>query len=105
MKEVAHYAIQALLEPARSIATNAGIDGDVVVQKTQMCDWRTGYNAMTGTYEDLLDAGVADPCRVTRCALQIAVSIAGVILTTQAIMVDKIRTPKPEVPLLPGIVP
>lgn len=97
--------MQSLLEPAKSIATNAGVDGDIVVQKTRTCDWRMGYNAMTGEYEDLLNAGVADPCRVTRCALQIAVSVAGVILTTQAVMVDKIKTRKPRVPPLPGIVP
>jgi len=60
---------------------------------------------MTGEYEDLLNAGVADPCRVTRCALQIAVSVAGVILTTQAIMVEKTRKPKPTVPEVPGITP
>ncbi|KAI9122688.1 hypothetical protein K1719_006528 [Acacia pycnantha] len=101
----ADIVAKSLLEPAKSIATNAGVDGDIVVQKTRICDWRMGYNAMTGEYEDLLNAGVADPCRVTRCALQIAVSVAGVILTTQAVMVDKIKTRKPSVPLVPGIIP
>lgn len=60
---------------------------------------------MTGRYEDLLDAGVVDPCRVTRCALQNAVSIASMILTTQAVLVDKEKTPKPPLPLVPGINP
>lgn len=101
----ADIVAKSLLEPAKSIATNAGADGDIVVQKTRSCHWRTGYNAMTGEYEDLLNAGVADPCRVTRCALQIAVSVAGVVLTTQAVMVDKTKTPKPPVPLVPGITP
>lgn len=100
-----HGSLQALLEPAKSIATNAGVDGDIVVQKTRTSDWRTGYNAMTGIYEDLLNAGVADPSRVARCALQSAVSVAGVILTTQAILVDKIKKPKPLVPPIPGITP
>ncbi|XP_028784018.1 chaperonin 60 subunit alpha 2, chloroplastic [Neltuma alba] len=101
----ADIVAKSLVEPAKSIATNAGADGDIVVQKTRTCDWRTGYNAMAGEYEDLLNAGIADPCRVTRCALQIAVSVAGVILTTQAVMVDKTKTPKPPVPLVPGITP
>lgn len=100
-----HESLQALVEPAKSIAANAGVDGDVVVEKTRTFDWRIGYNAMTGTYEDLLNAGVADPSRVARCALQSAVSIAGVVLTTQAIMVDKVKKPKPRVPQVPGITP
>lgn len=86
-----------------SIATNAGVDGTIVVEKTRTCDWRIGYNAMTGRYEDLLNAGVVDPCRVARCAIQNAVSIAAVVLTTQAVMVEKVKKPKPRVPLVPGI--
>ncbi|KAI4332572.1 hypothetical protein L6164_017469 [Bauhinia variegata] len=101
----ADIVAKALLEPAKSIASNAGVDGDIVVQKTRMLDWRTGYNAMTDTYEDLLNAGVADPCRVTRCALQTAVSVAGIVLTTQAVMVEKTRKPKPLIPHVPGITP
>ncbi|KAJ4821984.1 hypothetical protein Tsubulata_007535 [Turnera subulata] len=96
---------QALLVPAKTIATNAGIDGSVVVENVRNCDWRTGYNAMTGRYEDLLNAGVIDPCRVSRCALQSAASIAGIALTTQAILVEKIKKPKPLVPHVPGITP
>ncbi|XP_027192024.1 chaperonin 60 subunit alpha 2, chloroplastic isoform X3 [Cicer arietinum] len=101
----ADIVAKALLEPAKSIAANAGVDGDIVVEKTRASDWRTGYNAMTDTYEDLLNAGVADPSRVARCALQSAVSVAGVVLTTQAILVDKIKKSKPRVPLVPGITP
>ncbi|XP_024199121.1 chaperonin 60 subunit alpha 2, chloroplastic isoform X2 [Rosa chinensis] len=96
---------KALLAPAKSIATNAGDEGEVVVEKTKNCDWRIGYNAMTGKYEDLPDAGVLDPCRVSRCALQIAVSIAGVVLTTQAVLVEKTKTKKPAIPSVPGISP
>ncbi|KAK0579805.1 hypothetical protein LWI29_031692 [Acer saccharum] len=94
---------KALIVPAMSIATNAGVDGTIVVEKTRTCGWQIGYNAMTGRYEDLLNAGVVDPCRVSRCALQNAVSIAGVVLTTQAVMVEKTKKPKPRVPLVPGI--
>lgn len=96
---------KALLVPAASIASNAGVDGSVVVEKLLASEWRIGYNAMTGEYEDLLDSGVIDPCKVSRCALQNAASIAGVVLTTQAVLVDKVKEPKPAVPLLPGIMP
>ncbi|KAL0352678.1 UNVERIFIED_CONTAM: Chaperonin 60 subunit alpha 2, chloroplastic [Sesamum angustifolium] len=95
----------ALLAPAKLIAANAGIDGAVVVEKIKACDPRVGYNAMNGRYEDLMAAGVIDPCRVSRCALQNAVSVAGMILTTQAILAEKIKKPKPLVPHVPGISP
>ncbi|XP_011000175.1 PREDICTED: chaperonin 60 subunit alpha 2, chloroplastic-like [Populus euphratica] len=101
----ADIVAKALLAPAKTIATNAGADGAVVVENIRSCDWRTGYNAMTGRYEDLLNAGVVDPCRVSRCALQSAVSIAGIVLTTQAVLVEKIKKPKPAVPYVPGITP
>ncbi|CAK7355571.1 unnamed protein product [Dovyalis caffra] len=89
----------------KKIATNAGVDGAVVVENIRSRDWRTSYNAINGRYEDLLNAGVVDPCRVSRCALQNAVSIAGIVLTTQALLVEKIKKPKPAVPYVPGITP
>ncbi|PWA39635.1 TCP-1/cpn60 chaperonin family protein [Artemisia annua] len=95
----------ALQAPAKLIAANAGVDGEVVIEKIKSLAWEYGYNAMTDTYEDLMAAGVIDPCRVSRCALQNAVSIAGIVLTTQAVLVEKIKEPKPPVPLLPGIHP
>ncbi|CAH9107669.1 unnamed protein product [Cuscuta epithymum] len=94
---------QALLAPAKLIAANAGIDGEVAVQKIQAADSRMGFNAMNGKYEDLIAAGVIDPCCVSRCALQCAVSVASRVLTTQAVMVEKTRKPKPSVPEIPGI--
>ncbi|KAL1538463.1 chaperonin 60 subunit alpha 2, chloroplastic [Salvia divinorum] len=96
---------KALLAPAKVIAANAGVDGDMVLEKIRACDSNFGYNAMSGRYEDLIAAGVIDPCRVSRCALQNAVSVAGMILTTQAIMVEKIKKTKPLVPHIPGISP
>ncbi|ONK61041.1 uncharacterized protein A4U43_C08F25630 [Asparagus officinalis] len=96
---------KALLVPAMSIANNAGVDGAVVVEKLLSSEWRIGYNAMTDEYQDLLESGVIDPCKVSRCALQNAASIAGVILTTQAVLVEKVKQPKPAVPLVPGISP
>ncbi|EOX96919.1 TCP-1/cpn60 chaperonin family protein isoform 2 [Theobroma cacao] len=101
----ADIVAKALLAPSKVIATNAGIDGDVVVEKTRTRDWQIGYNAMSGRYEDLITAGVVDPCRVSRFALQNAVSVAGIVLTTQAIMVEKTKKPKPPVPHVPGITP
>lgn len=95
--------IQALLAPAKSIAANAGVDGEVVVEKIRTSDWRTGYNVMSGNFEDLIEAGVIDPCQTTRCALENAVSIAGMLLTTEAIVVEKVRKPEPTIPHVPGI--
>lgn len=95
----------ALLAPAKLIATNAGVDGEVVVERIRNSNWEVGYNAMTGKYEDLLVGGVVDPCRVSRCALQNAVSVASIVLTTQAVLVEKTRKPKPAVPHVPGISP
>ena len=91
IETIANVELQVLLAPAKSIASNAGVDGEIVVEKTRTCNWQTGYNAMTGRYEDLVSAGVADPSQVLRCALQNAVSIAGVVLITQAVLVEKIK--------------
>ncbi|GAB2226958.1 hypothetical protein Droror1_Dr00008757 [Drosera rotundifolia] len=94
---------KALLAPAKTIAANAGVDGDFVVENIEASDWRHGYNAMTGRFEDLIDVGVVDPCRATRTALENAVSVAGLILTTQAVLVEKTRKPKSLIRDIPGI--
>ncbi|XWS74323.1 hypothetical protein CRYUN_Cryun02cG0205000 [Craigia yunnanensis] len=86
---------KALVAPASLIAQNAGMEGEVVVEKVKSSKWEIGYNAMTDKYENLLEAGVIDPAKVTRCALQNASSVAGMVLTTQAIVVEK---PKPKAP-------
>ncbi len=80
---------QALSAPASLIAHNAGVEGAVVVEKILESEWEMGYNAMTDKYENLLEAGVIDPAKVTRCALQNAASVAGMVLTTQAIVTEK----------------
>lgn len=85
--------LQALLAPACLIAQNAGVEGEVVVEKVKASEWEFGYNALTNSFENLVEAGVIDPAKVTRCALQNAASVAGMVLTTQAIVVDK---PKPK---------
>ncbi|RDX74321.1 hypothetical protein CR513_45953, partial [Mucuna pruriens] len=87
---------KALVAPASLIAQNAGIEGEVVVEKIKNGEWEIGYNAMTDKYENLVEAGVIDPAKVTRCALQNAASVAGMVLTTQAIVVEK---PKPKAPV------
>lgn len=86
--------LQALIAPASLIAQNAGVEGEVIVEKIRAAEWEFGYNAMSDVHENLLEAGVIDPAKVTRCGLQNAASIAGMVLTTQAIVVEK-RKPKP----------
>ncbi|KAL7173546.1 hypothetical protein ACSBR2_032914 [Camellia fascicularis] len=91
---------KALVAPASLIAQNAGVEGEVVVEKVKDKEWEMGYNAMTDKYENLVEAGVIDPAKVTRCALQNAASVAGMVLTTQAIVVEKAK-PKTPVPGAP----
>lgn len=79
---------RAIEEPIRQIAENAGVDGSIVVQKVREGKDGFGYNAATDTYEDLLAAGVIDPAKVTRSALQYAASIAGLLLTTDAMIAE-----------------
>jgi len=87
---------RALEEPLRQIAMNAGTDGAVVAENVKKEKESVGYNAATGEYEDLFKAGIIDPTKVTRTALQNAVSIAGMFLTTEAVITD---IPKKEEPM------
>ena len=80
---------RAIEEPLRQIAANAGVEGAVVVQKVSEGKGDFGYNARTDTYENLLSAGVIDPAKVTRVALENAASIAGMFLTTECVIADK----------------
>ncbi|TVP71617.1 MAG: chaperonin GroEL [Nitriliruptor sp.] len=84
---------QALSSPLYWIASNAGLEGSVVVERVRGMEAGQGLNALTGEYEDLIEAGVIDPAKVTRSALQNAASIAGLLLTTEALIADK---PEPE---------
>ncbi|ASW53611.1 chaperonin GroEL [Plantactinospora sp. KBS50] len=86
---------KSLLEPLRWIAQNAGQDGYVVVQKVIGADWGTGLNAATGEYVDLAAAGILDPVKVTRNAVLNAASIAGLLLTTESLVVEKPAEPEP----------
>jgi chaperonin GroEL len=92
---------RSLEEPIRMIAANAGAEGSLVVEKVRGSkDDAFGYNALTDTYENLVQAGVIDPTKVTRTALQNAASIAGLLLTTEALVVEK-KEDKPA-PAAPG---
>src|ERR1043166_321981 len=86
----------ALQAPARQIAENAGEDGAVVAGKIlDSKDYNFGYNAQTGEYGDLVKQGVIDPAKVVRTALQDAASVAGLLVTTEAMVAEK---PKPKTP-------
>ncbi|GAA6529735.1 MAG: chaperonin GroEL [Prevotella sp.] len=88
---------RAIEEPLRQIVENAGLEGSVVVNKVREGEGDYGYNARTEKYEDLRKAGIVDPAKVERVALENAASIAGMLLTTECVMVDK-PEPKAEMP-------
>src|SRR5699024_1653283 len=95
---------RALEEPMRGIATNAGRDGAVVVERVRALqgekqDQKIGYNVITDEYVNMIEAGITDPVKVTRSAVANACSIAGMILTTEALIADK---PEKEAPMPMG---
>ncbi|HPO87217.1 MAG TPA: chaperonin GroEL [Candidatus Hydrogenedentes bacterium] len=92
-KTGAKIVARALEEPLRQLAANAGEEGATVVQNVKAKKGAVGYNAETGEYEDLMKAGVIDPTKVTRCALQNAASVAGLLLTTEVLVAEM---PEPE---------
>ena len=92
---------RALEEPVRQIANNSGHDGAVVVEKVRGGEGAFGFNARTEEYEDLMAAGVIDPTKVTRCALENAASVAGLLLMTDAVINDKPEDEK-AMPPMPG---
>ncbi|WP_277282444.1 chaperonin GroEL [Veillonella caviae] len=81
---------RAVEEPVRQIAYNAGLEGSVVVEKVKNTDAGVGFNALTEEYVDMVKAGIVDPAKVTRSALQNAASIAALVLTTETIVADKV---------------
>ena len=94
---------QALQAPARQIANNAGVEGSVIVGKLlELTDKTTGYNAQTGEFTDLIKAGVIDPTKVVRSALQNAASVAGLLITTEAMVAEK-DEPKSAMPAAPDM--
>jgi chaperonin GroEL len=86
----ASIVLRALEEPMRCIADNAGVEGSIVVEKVRTSKQKNfGYNALTDKFEDLVAAGVIDPAKVTRTALQNAASVAGLLLTTECVVVEE----------------
>ncbi|MFH0904804.1 MAG: TCP-1/cpn60 chaperonin family protein, partial [Methanobacteriota archaeon] len=93
---------EAIEEPVRQIATNAGKEGSVVLEKLKAeTNPNIGYDAKTDSYKDMIEAGIIDPVKVVRTALQNASSIAGLMLTTEALVAD-IPEKKSEMPPMPG---
>jgi len=102
-KTGAAIVLKALEEPVRQIAMNAGIEGSVIVEaikKEQKVGY--GYNALTGKFQDMIEAGIVDPTKVTRSALQNASSVASTILTTESLVAD-IKEPAPAAPAAPDM--
>jgi chaperonin GroEL len=93
--------LRALEEPLRQIVANAGLEGSVVVNKVKEGKDDFGYNARTEKYENLLAAGVIDPVKVSRIALENAASIASMLLTTECVLAE-IKEEKPAMPAMPG---
>jgi chaperonin GroEL len=93
---------RALEEPLRRIAENAGVEGAIVVGKVEESKGAKGFNAATGEYEDLVAAGIIDPTKVVRTALQNAASIAGLLLTTEAAVTDAPEPKKGQPPMAGG---
>ena len=102
-KTGAAIVLKALEEPVRQIAINAGIEGSVIVEKLKN-DGKVGfgYNALTGEFQDMIEAGIVDPTKVTRSALQNASSVASTILTTESLVAD-IKEPAPAAPAAPDM--
>jgi chaperonin GroEL len=89
---------RSLEEPLRQIVFNGGLEGSVVVNKVKEGDGAYGFNAATSEYEDLIKAGVIDPAKVSRCALQNAASVASLMLTTEAMVAEKPKEDEPKMP-------
>jgi chaperonin GroEL len=91
----AQIVTRALTAPLSRIAHNAGFNGAVIVEQVKAKDFNVGYDAATNEFVDMFTAGIVDPAKVTRSALQNAASIASMVLTTECIVVDK---PEPQAP-------
>jgi chaperonin GroEL len=100
MRTGAAIVVKALEEPLRQIASNAGLEGSVVVEKVKTLQVGEGLDALTGKYVNMIDAGIIDPAKVTRSALQNAASIAALLLTTEVIVAEKPE--KDKTPPMPG---
>lgn len=97
-----NIVLRALEEPVRQIALNAGYEGSVIIERLKQAEAGTGFNAATGEWVNMIEAGIIDPVKVTRSALQNAASVASLILTTEAVVANQ---PEPAAPAAPGMDP
>lgn len=100
-----NIVVKALEAPVRQIAENAGVDGSVIVDHLKDEKPGVGYNALTGKYEDMINAGVVDPTKVSRSALQNAASVSALLLTTEAVVAEQTKNDndQPATPQQPGM--
>ena len=96
----ADILVKALEAPLKQLADNAGVEGSVIVDRVRETEFNVGYNALSGEFEDMIAAGILDPAKVVRAGLQNAASIAGMVLTTEALVVEK---PEKEAPAAPDM--
>jgi len=97
----AEIVLRAVEEPMKMIANNAGVEGSVIVEKAKGEKQGIGFNANTMVWEDLIKAGIIDPAKVVRSALQNAASVAGMLATTEVLISDKPEPEKPQMPAMP----
>lgn len=94
-KTGAQIVLRALEEPIRQIAANAGLEGSVILEKVRNSEPGIGFDALNEQYVNMIEAGIVDPAKVTRSALQNAASIASMVLTTESLVADKPEKPDP----------
>ncbi|MBE7030905.1 MAG: chaperonin GroEL [Ruminococcaceae bacterium] len=95
--------LKALEEPVKQIAANAGVEGAIIVDRIKNSEDKIGYNALTEEYVDMFKAGIVDPTKVTRSALENAASVAAMVLTTESLIADKPDPNPPAAPAAPGM--
>ena len=97
--------MRALEEPIRQIAINAGLEGSVILEKVRNSDVGVGFDALHEEYVNMIEAGIVDPTKVTRTALQNAASIASMVLTTESVVADQPEKPDPAAAAMGGGMP
>ena len=98
-----NIVLRALEEPVRQIALNAGFEGSIVIDRLKNSEVGTGFNAATGEWVNMIEAGIIDPVKVTRSALQNAASVASLILTTEAVVANQPEPASPAPAMVPGM--
>jgi chaperonin GroEL len=99
----AEIVMKSISSPLKQIAENAGKEGAIIIQKISEMDTAFGYDANSDTYTNMFERGIVDPTKVVRCCIQFAASIAGLLLTTEAIITDEKEEEKPAMPAMPNM--